>query len=156
MGIREKISSKPILGVAVASVLVIVAGVILFYAMRPADPVGKAFYTDDDGKTWFADRADLEVPVQRNGREVVLASVFKINDGKPYCAYMRRYTPDALKRLEARKAGAAPTAADAMPLRMEYKKPGDTQWHDIEGNLKAMSDYLPMSSPDGDMVQVAP
>jgi len=157
MYIREKLRANPIFAV-IGSVLAFgLAGFLLYLNLRPPDKVGKSFFTNDDGKTWFVDRADLPVPVQRDGKEVVMAQVFTINgEGKPFVKYMRRYTPEALDRLKKRQPGAAPTAADAFPLRMEYKVPGDTKWHDLEGNFAALADYLKMTDPRGDLVEVSP
>jgi hypothetical protein len=152
MGIRETLNGKPW-----ATVLIMLAGVTvaIWYLVSSLSTdvgVGRQFYTDDDGKTWFADAAGKAVPFERGGKTVVMAEVFEVK-GRPFVAYMRRYTPASL---EAMKKQATTVRGAALNYRMEYKKPGDSKWRDIEGDVKAMAEYLNLSSPEGDLLQVQP
>lgn len=161
MGVREGLNRRPWLTAAVLAPLTIVVCVAGLRALRPSEPAGRQFYTADDGKTWYVDRGGLPVPFIKDGKEVVMAEVFEAK-GRRFVAYMRRYTPDSLKALASKDvAGDRPAAGKSpgtggMPLRMEYKKPGDTRWHDIDGDVKAMSEYLNLTSPEGELVQVEP
>jgi hypothetical protein len=163
MAIRDILNKNPAI-MGVAGVTILLAGLIaLAMQIWGGSPRGQEFYTDDDGKTFFADSAGRIVPYQHNGKEVVIAEVFKTEKHAPYVAYMRRYTAAALQQIAQahpdQKPGELQPIAPpgALPPRMEYKKPGDPQWHDIDGNYKAMAAYLPLNSDDGTpMEQVSP
>jgi hypothetical protein len=165
MGIREQMNRRPWIFATAMGILVVGA---VWYAVTQSVsevPGARQFYTNDDGKTWYADKSGLLVPFEQDGKQVVIADVYELN-GHKFVAYMRRYTADSLKRLkgEAVKSMGPPKSPEearlavrsAMPPRFEYKKPGDTQWHDIDGDFKAMQAYLTMSSPEGNMTQVSP
>jgi hypothetical protein len=152
MGIREKLNGKPWITVVTLLVGVTLAIWYLISSLSTGGGVGRQFYTDDDGKTWFADAAGKAVPYERGGKTVVMAEVFEVK-GRQFVAYMRRHTAASL---EAMKKQTATVKGSAINYRMEYKKPGDTKWRDIEGDVKAMAEYLNLSSPEGDLVQVEP
>ncbi len=152
MGIREKLNGKPWITLSALLVGVALAIVYLASSLSTEGGVGRQFYSDDDGKTWFADTAGKPVPYERGGKTVVMAEVFEVK-GRQFVAYMRRHTPASL---EAMKKQTATVKGAAMNYRMEYKKPGDSQWRDIEGDVKAMAEYLNLSSSEGDLVQVEP
>jgi hypothetical protein len=161
MAIREAINQHPVLSGVVLFALV---GVSFWFAMGQihATPGTKEFYTDDDGKTYFTDASGKIVPYQRDGKEVVVAEVFESKTKPPFVAYMRQYTPATLSAVEKPPLSAQPGTVflgglRGVPPRMEYKKPGDPKWHDIEGNLKAMAEYLNLNSVDGsDLSEVDP
>jgi hypothetical protein len=62
----------------------------------------KAYYTVDDGQTWFADAMPPEKlpPFTLDGKEAVRAHVYQYGDrGKPFVLYLEKYTPEARNRL---------------------------------------------------------
>jgi len=124
---------------------------------RPDEP--KGFYTDDDGKTWFADSAYRVVPYERDGKQVVRAKVF--NDGKhDFVCYLERYKDGARKKLEEQVKIArdkkqsdqtAFTAAGLSVASMEVKKPGvNGPWTPITDTNQAARVYSGIVRSAGD------
>jgi hypothetical protein len=103
----------------------------------PAPDMGgdpeRAFFTIDDGKTWFVDVATQLAPFQHDGKEAVRAYVVAC-DGKKFVNHLERYTPEgkqAMLRLrEVVKKGPPPGSlvAAAQQRGREVKRPGDTKW----------------------------
>ncbi len=63
--------------------------------------LNQAFFTTDDGETWFADSAYRVAPFDHDGKPAVIAQVYSYGGGKnKFCAYLAKYTPEAKKRLE--------------------------------------------------------
>jgi hypothetical protein len=166
MGVREQLNKRPSLSVILLMLIVGAGGWFAYQQSQPEGPNARQFYTDDDGKTWFADKGGKIVPYDRNGKPVVIANVFEIN-GRKFVAYMTRYPADIAERLRSGKTDAAVpekprnmqeamNAVRKTGIRFEYKKPGDTQWHDIDGDPEAMARYLNLTSREGDMREVTP
>ena len=140
MGIRETLNENPRLTTGVTAGII---GVTLLWILwstfgggggvEGGSGGGKAFFTDDDGKTWFADDATKIPPFDRSGKQAVRAHVYKC-DGKTFVNHMERYTPDAKKKLEAAMsqgsgAIADPTMMDTIQATgLEYKSPGQANW----------------------------
>ena len=116
MGIREKLHEKRGLGLLVAGAFVVLAASIVIYTYWPEKKPNllQAFYSDDDGQTWFADSVYRVAPFDHNGKTAVAAQIYTYDDGKKqFCGYLSQFTPDAKARLEAaladaKKRGAAP------------------------------------------------
>lgn len=110
MSLREKISGKPIVGISVTALFILTAAAILastYWPEKQAD-LSKAFYSDDDGQTWFVDSATKVAPFDHNGKQAVVAHVYTYdNGGKSFCAYLAKFTPAAKAKLEAAIAEAA-------------------------------------------------
>lgn len=130
MGIRQTINEKPALSTGVtAAVIVLALGFILWESFGHHGGSGRgaprAFYSDDDGQTWFPDAANKLTPfTDANNKEAVQAFVFKCGDGKPFCGYLMRATEEARKAA----AGELHGATAAVMMHSEVKKPGDKKW----------------------------
>jgi hypothetical protein len=109
MEVRKAIQGKPIFGVGIAVVMLLLAGVIIAreYWPEKKPDASKAYLTDDDGKTWYAGSAYSVPPLDHNGNTAVFAEVFTYAGGsKQFCGYLQEYTPDAKKQLDASIAEA--------------------------------------------------
>jgi hypothetical protein len=118
----------------------------------------QAYFSDDDGATYFSGPADQSVPFTKGGKTVNRAHVFKCN-GKLVVGYLSRYTQahiDAVQHLEELKKnpkGGSPSLAelhfDAMGAAgTEVKAPGGKQW--VNGaDLAAASPITMFKCPDG-------
>src|ERR1700722_4242395 len=101
MGIRQAIAGNNALGYSVAGCLIVGAGIYFYFQEKPArlpDPL-TAFYSDDDGKTYFKDSIYKFAPFDHNGKEADLAYVFECDSGK-FVGMLGRYTPKMKKQLE--------------------------------------------------------
>ena len=159
MGVREQLDKHK--NVAIAIVLIVVL-VVAFTAWRgSAAPAGasgvaaaQAFYSSDDGATFFTAPADLIPPVEWEGKTAVRAQVFTSDGGKTkFVGYLERYSPaakaqleksrDALKRGDKNAGPAGPAAGD-----VEIKKPGAAnKWVTRRG--PAAADVLNVKGPGG-------
>jgi len=136
MGIREAMNrnSKLTAGiVGSVAVLATVFVVIQVYAGRKTFPSKspEAFYSDDDGKSFFTDTDDRIAPFDHNGKQAVRASVFECC-GKRYVGYLERYNADALK---VKMAGKGTRETDINGR--EVKKPGGSTWVNARDLAKA-------------------
>jgi len=94
VGIREGLNKKKGLSVGLATAFVLIAVLALVQQFRPVKRanLAQAYYTDDDGKTWFADSAFLIAPFDHNGKTAVIAEVYTYDNGsKQFCAYVAKY-----------------------------------------------------------------
>jgi hypothetical protein len=74
--------------------------------------VPKAFFTTDDGKSFFVDRFDRVPPFRKDGKTAVRAQVFSCDDGRTkFVGYLEMYAPldkAALEDVLAKGRGVVP------------------------------------------------
>jgi hypothetical protein len=141
MGLRETINEKPRVAVAVAGGLVFLGLVAAVLQLRgSAPPAGpeftRAFFSVDDGKTWFEGDATKLAPFDHEGKPAVRAYVYRCG-GTEFVNHLERYKPDAKRTLE--EAAKPDPTRTAPPNNMgaiqaahlggrEVKRPGDAKW----------------------------
>jgi hypothetical protein len=152
VGIRETLNENRSVSVgATIGIIVLTIIWIIWYSLGGSSSAGgggKAFFSDDDGQTYFADDASKVPPFDHHGKQANLAFVWKCGDnGKPFVAYMLRYTDDGKKlRENALKAkNVDPTAIETSQNQMEVKV-GPNQPKKPQGWFK-------MSDPHAMMIQ---
>jgi hypothetical protein len=137
VGVREKLQKK---GGLVAGVVVVLFALAVWTLVRQlhsgVPDQNTAYYSVDDGRTWFSDSASKFAPFDSGGKPAVQAHVFDC-DGDRFVGYLSRYTDDAkailekTQELEKANPNSPPAtlgAANAALNHLEYKKPGDTVW----------------------------
>jgi len=156
-------NSKSI-GLGAGLALVLIGVISLGYELwgTPRGATSGAFYSDDDGTSFFRQSGMLFPPFEHDGREADAAQVFKSGKGLQFVGLLVRYTSDAKKALDdayaqfqagkmekvdmAREIGRFTTA-------LEVKIPGP-------GNKWMPRDQIPngsIKSPDGtDWIPVPP
>lgn len=137
VGIRESIKKRPSVAAAVAGVMIVGAAIAIYVQARDlgSSGAGKAFFSTDDGKTFFVDDAQKLPPFDRNGKPAYRAHVFECG-GKRVVGYLSAYTPEALKAVEEAKkyngTGKPPPnmhqIASLGTTGTVVKRPGETQW----------------------------
>jgi hypothetical protein len=165
MGIREKFKESPSVAAAAAAVFVLAAAAIIAHAYWPekkAD-LSQAYYSDDDGQTWFVDSIYKVAPFDHNGKTALIAEVYSYDDGKQkFCAYLSQFTPEGKKQMDAalsdaEKKGLPP---DSVPLyqdrnfmnrSVEVKLSGPNHPWILYGDPKAQEVFT-IHSPDGSAV----
>jgi hypothetical protein len=115
-------------------------------------PQKLAYYSDDDGKTFFADDFDRIFPFDHNGKLAYRATVCQCGGGKPFVAYLLRYSESAKSQLTGLSGRANDAEADALRAYLhangtEMRRPGDTKW--ISQNGPGSADALTIKCPDG-------
>ena len=141
MGIRETLNENPRLTTGITiGIIALVLLVIVYQMFGSSGPSGaggvtgggsKLYFSDDDGKTYFADDRNKVPPFDHSGKEACRAHVVKC-DGKTFVNYIERFSPEAKKRMEAVNAKGPnldPTVIEEIRYSgLEVKKPGETTW----------------------------
>jgi ligand-binding sensor domain-containing protein len=125
MKLRELLRHK-LTALVVIPLAVVAIAVAAWQSSGPSSSsqrVGRAFYSDDDGATWFTDSADKIMPFDHNGKPAVEAVVYAGADGKPFVVCLMRYSAVAVRAFEeARAKGQSRSTVSVSPF-MEAKKP---------------------------------
>ena len=157
MGLREKLNNKPALAVSVF--IALLAGTITVIAWQwrggEAGSITQAFYSTDDGASWFKDDVAKVPPFDHGGVTAVRAYVMD-SDGRKAVYYLERFTPEKCRFVEAAKQAALdkkmppkpPMGAGVINWGNEVKKPGEKQWTSAT-NLQAASKIQMCETNDG-------
>lgn len=131
MGIRQTLNQRPTITTGAVAILLAVLGIIMWRTIGggPAGQSGsKAFFTVDDGNTWFTDDIRKVAPFDKDGKPAYQCFVWTCDGGKTkFVSHLHRYTPEAKKRLEEAQAkGSKPDAASVKIIMtgVEVKSPG--------------------------------
>jgi hypothetical protein len=138
LGIRESLNEKPQIAYGVAGGLVLLALIIIAFQFigrstpGPINPAGadQAYFSDDDGASYFPDDRMKIPPFSRNGKLAYSAHVFRCGSDKPFVGYLGKFTDVRKKEIEAAvKAGQlSPRMLRASMGQMLIKKPGTSKW----------------------------
>jgi hypothetical protein len=159
MGVRDAIRDKPgVVAAAAGGVIVLAVGAIVMqlYADRPRYTSGPpAFFSADDGKTWFTADATNQPPFPHEGGQAVRAHVYACG-GREFVAYLERYTPQARAAMEAaRRVSAEGKMPDIGSIQRastsgrEVKKPGSGEWVPATGDFSRYGPIVTPKCPDG-------
>jgi hypothetical protein len=140
MDLRKTINESPRLASAIAVAVCALALALLSWEMwggrasPQAANAGKAFFSDDDGKSWFVDDDSNLSPFDHGGKTAYRAAVYRCGTGKPFVAYLERYSDAQLARIAAQAKAIAernpngPQMKGAPDFPMDVKKPGEATW----------------------------
>ena len=127
MGVRQWFNDNARLTAAAAAVIVLAAvGLVVMQvlAARPkiASGLPDAYFTVDDGQTFFVGNSASVPPFDYKGKPAVRAYVFKCGDER-FVGYLERFNPEAHKAM---------TGGTATPQHQIYgrelKRPGESTW----------------------------
>jgi hypothetical protein len=138
MSIRQKLNDNPALGVGITAVIIVIALIIIWTQVSGGNGTElvseKAFYTLDDGKTYFKDDMDKAVPFDKDGQKALRAFVYKCGDGEPFVGIVGRHTSVGQKEMADYLAGMKAKDTDrAIRLgidsrTMEIRRVADKRW----------------------------
>ena len=138
MGLREKLNENPAITTGATIVIIVIAVGFIIYSALPSSGrkiPKQAFFSVDDGATWFVDDVKKTAPFDKDGKPAMLAHVFKCGD-KEFVAYMERFNPAAKAQLEALGPPPSPPSMEYSQKRsmlmqsgLEYKKPKGDKWY---------------------------
>lgn len=127
MGLRETLNRNPAMTTGVTIAIIVVALIWIFWQSFSSGSARRAsnqgYFTTDNGATWFADSLENLPPYTKDGKEADRVYLFKCSDGKPFVAYIERYTPDAKKLLEQSRARMKANPQDSMAMEAQYSIP---------------------------------
>lgn len=157
MMIRETLEKhkKAATAAAVCLLMTGIAAMIWANSSGIPGPQKRAYYSDDDGKNFFVDDFDRIFPFDHNGKPAYRATVCQCSNGKPFVAFLLRYTDSAKAQLTALSGKsndpeAASTIAYLHANGTEMRRPGDTKW--VSQNNPGSGDALTIKCPDGNGV----
>jgi hypothetical protein len=137
VGIRETLNQNPGITTGVTAGIIVLALAVIIWQSFDRGPriPNQAFFTVDDGQTWFADDINRVPPFQHNGQEAVRAHVFTCDGGRTkFVAYLEKYSDQAKARLERMRTQAQQQQdgmmdpamyEDVMMTGTMVRKPGD-------------------------------
>jgi hypothetical protein len=133
VGIRETLNRNPSITTGATIGVIVLAIIFIVYQLWPAGndyvPPAKAFFSIDDGASWFEEDAEKVPPFSHNGKEAVRAHVYACNDGTKFVGYLERYNAEGKAKLEKILASVKdgkypPERFEIDETHKEYKKPG--------------------------------
>lgn len=159
MNFRQIFNDKPGAAIGVAAGLVLISALFVYFQIQgpsapPAD--GKAYFSIDDGKSWFADDATKLAPFEKDGKQAVRAYVYRSSKGLEFVNHLERFKPEARATLEASRnnkpegQGPAISAAaqSAHTAGREVKRPGEAKWVGA-GDFRVAAQVVAVKTPDG-------
>jgi hypothetical protein len=147
MGLREIINRSPKAGMAATALIVAgaIAVAVLSSGGRGPRPVGqgRAYFTIDDGKTWFADSASNPSPFTKDGKPAYRVFIWRCGTSAPFASHLYRSgggpsAGGAAKPAPAFAAGRTPQPMSGSAT--EVKRPGAASWvtaNTVEGETVA-------------------
>ena len=155
MSIRETLNKKPILGYSIVPIALVfvVVGILRMKSGEPS-AITTAYFSNDDGKTYFVDDSDKIPPFMKGGVEAYKAHVFRKPDGTLFVGYLEKVTPEAaaiIERVKKSKHGedSVPMSAIAVVNAGHlYKRPGDAKWISATDRL-AVNKLMTFPDADG-------
>jgi hypothetical protein len=161
LGIREKMNEKQGVIVCIASAIIVGAAIVSILKARDQDrpPIpSRAFYTVDDGKTFFVDDINNISPFEHDGRTAYRCYVFSCDGGKTkFVGRLERYTSQGKAEAEdllKHHVSLGMPLKRFVSMETEIKAPGsgDTGWL-ASGDPRATSLLIPRG-PDGSTTNI--
>jgi hypothetical protein len=153
LGIREQLNKHPSIAMGGAIVVIVVALFLVFRTFKTQiKPLSEAYFTDDDGKSFYSDSVTNIPPYDHNGKEGVYAMVFKDPHGKEVVLFMEKFSDPQKAQEETQTQGKGLHHAPSPDL---IKKPGEDTggpkgdgWYNIIGGHDAAHVVGIMNPPE--------
>ena len=165
MGIRESLNKNPQYVTYGTIAIIIVVLVVIFFQVKPASlpaPANAAWYSDDDGTSWFADEINKVTPFinPKTNREAVSAYVYECPDGK-FVAFLEKPEPAVKAKWDEwlKKNPGKPLSGDALQLGengMLVKKPKDKTAPWVKAESEAGGQLRVVKCKDGSIPNPVP
>jgi hypothetical protein len=164
MAIREALQKNRPLAYGVAGVLLVGAVGLMAWTNRTGmpDELSQLYYSDDDGRTYFADDIKRVPPFDHNGKQADLAAVFRAGGGAPFVGYLERYSDAGVKRLAELAAAPHTGGIDGQIAKVKdstllVKRPGEPTWHPAQSpGAAAVLNPTPPAGQSGALQSVNP
>lgn len=151
MGVREAMNRNATVSVLLVCVATLVAAGAIFRGVRNLNPprevsAGMAYFSTDDGATWFADSVTQPSPFDRDGKPAYRVHVWKAPGSKPFVNHLER-SASAHAPAVPKSGVNDPRAPASSGVGIEVKRPGAPAWtrlHTREGQ-----EIIVPRAPDG-------
>jgi hypothetical protein len=155
LAFRDLVNRNP---AATAGLLILAIAAVVaatWWQMRQLTPSRPgAYFTIDDGKTYFSDDPERITPFEHKGKQAVRAHVFRGPDGRRFVGYLSRHTPgaaDVIRKVRNRKPNDPPPTPAEMGLAQggrEFKRPGAAEWVPLKDGAEVQK-ITAVTAPDG-------
>lgn len=142
MSLREVINQRArVVGpaIVVLGIVAITVSVLKSRRSAPSGPITQGFFSDDDGKTYFADDVNKQFPFDHGGHQAYRAYVFRCRSGGRFVGYLGSFAGADLKKPDDTTPNRDEQFGEQHLVGMQVKKPGDTKW-------------VPLGGPQGDAI----
>lgn len=169
MNLRDKLNNaSPAVKSGIIVAFVVVVGLSLWASLSSGRPPNatRAYYSSDDGKTFFVDDFFRSYPFDHDGKPAYRAYVYETAKGTKFVGYLERYRDDGVKALDSLLAQNRMTQEqlrDAIqPLRSQYtevKKPNNpkAKWYRAGSSQAASVEAVTSpNGPDDNLMLVFP
>jgi hypothetical protein len=133
VGLRQAMNENPAITTGVTIGVIVLAIVFIIWQIAGGGgsgsqaPTNLKWFSDDDGKTAFADDASNIPPyTDKHGKTAYIAIVYQCGDGKPFVNRLQRFNAEGKKKAEEQMK-TNPNARISMAFSMqfiEFKLPG--------------------------------
>lgn len=138
MSLREWMNRNSPVAIGVCVLAIVIAIYVIFRQATGGPIANKAYYTVDDGNSWFVDDKTKAAPFLIDGKEALKAYVIQCG-GRKSVALLEKYTPIAKQRIDQvnaqiAKSGTSAGADTRLGALMTeensrvYKAPGGQDW----------------------------
>jgi hypothetical protein len=136
VGIRETLNENPGITTGLtAGIIVIALGIIIWETVATNSiptTATEAFFSDDDGATFFVDSNSHIAPFDHDGKQAVRAQVFTCDNNKTkFIGYLERYSAEYRTKLAARAESKKPDMGlmqEAAASGIEVAAPHSNKW----------------------------
>jgi hypothetical protein len=135
MSIREMIQKHRGLANGAAIIMLLAAVMLIVINSRSGGipQVKYAYYSDDDGQSYFRDDVNKLFPFDHDGKQAYRAFVFQTGAGKPFVGYLERINDKAMAKLvtlqsQPQTPGLVTQIDLARTAGLEARMPGSTEW----------------------------
>lgn len=164
MGIRETLNKNPAITTgATAAIILIAIGFIIYQLSGGSSPgiATEAYFSNDDGKTWFADDINKIPPFDKDGKPAYKAYVYQCPGSDPFVSHLERYTEAGKKAMEAAMNSNDPNnpviMEDVQMTAIEVKKPGaDPVKGWVRQSSPVAAKVMELKCPDGTTEGIEP
>lgn len=165
MRLREWMNRNSPIAIGVCVLAILIASYVIFSQATGGPNANKAFFSLDDGKSWFADDKTKAAPFLVDGKEALKAYVVQCG-GRKSVALLEKYTPAYKQKIdqvlmEIAKSGTSAGLDTRLSTLMAeensriYKAPGGTDWM-TAGQAGAIMAKLQKCDDGGDAEMVNP
>ncbi len=142
----------------IAGAVIALGGFLIIRQVASGENSGaKAFFSTDDGKTWFTDEMTKPFPFDHHGAPAYRVQVFRCGNGPPFAGFLECLPSELIARVNS--AGSSWQAHYAVLLSVSdeilVKRPGDSDWTK-PGQKKEYKRITKPVCPDGTKQEVTP